>query len=213
MNSKDSLLWMNNRINLFEKICKPSIVNQTNKKFKWIILYDEKTPESFLDKKFVALKGPPSEINMDNWSNKKEIEYISDDAGKTPYIIMTRLDNDDALSIHYVEKIQNLFQKQIFSFINADWGILYNRGSFYTLYHPHNQFCSLIQQNKNLKSIYKKTHTTIHEQGAVEHISKGPFWMITLHEKNMATTLKDFRTLYPIKKEEINNYFALNIVS
>ena len=33
--------WLNNRIKLFEKFCLPSIMNQTNKNFKWLLFIDK----------------------------------------------------------------------------------------------------------------------------------------------------------------------------
>src|SRR6478736_5211475 len=41
------LNWTRNRIALFQKYCLPSVLNQTIKKFKWLIYFDTTTPLEF----------------------------------------------------------------------------------------------------------------------------------------------------------------------
>ena len=35
----DPEIWLENRFKLFETYCLPSIINQTSKNFKWIVLF------------------------------------------------------------------------------------------------------------------------------------------------------------------------------
>ena len=44
--------WMKHRIELFDKYCYPSIINQTNKNFKWLIFFDGDTTDEKLFKKY-----------------------------------------------------------------------------------------------------------------------------------------------------------------
>lgn len=42
--------WMDKRVYIFEKICLPSILNQTNKDFIWLLSFSEKTPPYYYEK-------------------------------------------------------------------------------------------------------------------------------------------------------------------
>ena len=42
--------WLKQRFELFERYCLPSIIHQTSKSFKWIVLFDATTPQYYKQK-------------------------------------------------------------------------------------------------------------------------------------------------------------------
>ncbi len=108
--------WLEQRFLLFEQFTLPSVLNQTDKDFKWIVLFSSNTPikyKSRIDEirsrcpQFKAIGVAPEQSANFGQIFKEVIENDLD--GKKEGIVSTTyLDNDDALSVHYMEMIQNL---------------------------------------------------------------------------------------------------------
>src|SRR6185295_9702800 len=63
--NKEALLddsWMDERIHLFETYCLPSVVNQSNSNFKWLLFFDETTTEKYRQKINELVKNHPNII-------------------------------------------------------------------------------------------------------------------------------------------------------
>lgn len=107
--------YLDNRIRLFEKYTFPSIKNQTNKNFKWLVLFSDQTPEKYKNhmnklqmecEMFCPLYLQDEEAyDFDNYL-KSVLENF-----KCDVYITTRIDNDDAISVKMVERIQNFTKK------------------------------------------------------------------------------------------------------
>ena len=94
--------WMDKRIKLFEETALYSIKNQTVKKFKWIIAFDENTPTRY--------------IKMIDYCDCVELcfeqphFYLRNQEIAAEWIITSRLDNDDCYEPEFVEDIQSNFR-------------------------------------------------------------------------------------------------------
>lgn len=112
--------WLKTRFEVFERYCFPSIESQDFKDFTWVVLFDEETPKSFLER-FRNLKKriPGLRILL----VKKFVGYyfiqvfqnfILDDLrqkGKEDEtVVTTYLDNDDALTNDYLKRVNKIAQ-------------------------------------------------------------------------------------------------------
>jgi len=110
--------WMQERMELFKNYCLPSILNQTNKNFKWLLFFDSSTDEKFR-KSITELVNNHNFIEvlyidgMPNF-NKRILEYIEKNIKEIPYLITSRIDNDDCISNRFIEEVQKNFNKQDF---------------------------------------------------------------------------------------------------
>ena len=41
--------WMEERIAIFTRYCLPSVLNQSNRQFQWVLLFDEHTSQKYVD--------------------------------------------------------------------------------------------------------------------------------------------------------------------
>lgn len=103
------------RMKVFKTICLPSILNQTWKRFYWVILVDYMLPSKYrqeLDK--LALKH--TFIRILQWKPEQyKLAYIDwlKDANidiKCNHIITTRLDDDDALHQEFTNLVQKFYK-------------------------------------------------------------------------------------------------------
>lgn len=104
--------WLNERCKLFERYTLPSVVGQSCQDFKWIILFDEESPEWLKNKienwrdccqQILPVWVKPVESKQFlNIFRKAIARHIKHDER----IITSYLDNDDALHRDYVAKLQ-----------------------------------------------------------------------------------------------------------
>ncbi len=103
--------WLAQRFALFETYCMPSVLGQTNRSFQWLVLFDEHTPEPFRGRiDCHVTEGAYHAVWMSSFDldviKANVRRFISPDAS---HVITTRLDNDDAISRHFVARVQNAF--------------------------------------------------------------------------------------------------------
>lgn len=105
---------LNKRFFYFENICLKSLINQTNKNYKCIIIIDKDIPQYYLIKLQNLIKSLKhifihewdinDNINKNDWLRKYQ-------DNKHKYSIYTRLDDDDGLSTNYMQIVENMFKK------------------------------------------------------------------------------------------------------
>ena len=109
--------WIEERFELFENFCFPSVKKQTNQNFEWLVFFDINTPEKYLIKikKFNMQfeKFHPYFIDgMDSFlpSINEKVRELD----QKQYIISSRLDNDDSIHKDYIDVVQRRFKSQDF---------------------------------------------------------------------------------------------------
>ena len=114
--------WLEHRFELFERYCLPSMINQTNQNFKWLIFFDIKT-SSFFRKKIENIKEKnsffiPYYVKSGEELQTNLLEYINNFIKpQNSHIITTRIDNDDSFHKTFVDMIHNKFDYQDSTFI------------------------------------------------------------------------------------------------
>ncbi len=151
-NKVDTDLWLKKRVALFEKYCLPSVIGQTSSNFKWILMFDKRTPLDILlryDHPNI-IKG----IHEDRNSFRGLINSYSD------FVITSRIDNDDMYYPEFVEVVQSLFagKETIIDVKGRQYSILNNR--YYSVTNKNlSPFISLVEKNKPvLDTVLKDKH-------------------------------------------------------
>ncbi len=91
------------------------MIGQKSKNFTWIILVDPSLPGRYLKRLKMLVRDHPN-ISILRYSKSMDLnnaDFIEKHFRKisSDYLITTRLDDDDALSSDFVERLQNDFQK------------------------------------------------------------------------------------------------------
>jgi hypothetical protein len=192
MNSPEmDLDWLNKRLDLFLKFCAPSVLEQTNNKFTWLIYFDPATPQSILEKiQFLKTNIIQTEfIFIGNY--EMMIEDLKQRIKNTPasFVITSRLDNDDVISNSFIDDIQKSFVPRHDTIINFMMGYEYNiRKHILTKWNARskNQFISIIEERDALevKSIYGFPHWRLPVNSAIINIISQPNWIYLGHNLN-----------------------------
>ncbi len=188
-------IWLENRFQLFDQFCFPSVRNQSNQKFKWLVFFDVDTPPVFqqkISKYFeqwtnfipVYLDCPLPYGQFPDEVREVVRKYIPDDC---EYLITTWLDNDDAIHRDYVQMIQDNFDRQESETINFIFGYQLCDGKLYFDFEIANHFISLIEKYEptSFKTCLCRPHKAIYKvcHSARKIICK-PAWIEVVHASN-----------------------------
>ena len=182
--------WLEERFELFENYCFPSVKNQSNQDFKWLVFFDNNTPDKYKQKieeyKMLFENFYPFFINgMDNYLTSINDNVVLLDDKK--YIITSRLDNDDSLNENYCEVVQSYFDEQTYMAIDIIDGFTMQVGDKIRLgykKHLYNPFISLIEAKKNFKSVWYRDHTAWKYENKIIRVENKRLWLSIIHENN-----------------------------
>jgi len=207
--------WMNYRMEIFTKYCLPSVLNQSNKNFIWLICLDTDTDTDFktfflnLHKKYNFIV--PLFINgmqdFDVMHKHHIINHIQD----ADYVVTSRLDNDDIIHKDYIKRIQEQFNYQKYMAVNFLKILIISTETEKKLhidYSFSNHFISLIERvNKNkFKGCYDKKDRAWDVKGEIIQITNKPYVTETINGRNLLNNFRGF----PVTRKTALNDFGLN---
>jgi hypothetical protein len=199
--------WLDHRFGLFDSFCYPSVRGQSTQTFTWLVFFDSDTPRTFKEKvaeysnwtNFVPvfISAPTEEYHKN--MRAEIIKRMSDGAQS---VVTTRLDNDDALGIRFVETLQKLVKDKLNNepeCINFTFGYKLDTSTskLYLAKHQCNQFISLIEHAQNFSTVYCEQHRWLSKVAPVREVKIAPLWLEVVHGKNV--TNKVYGVRKPVK--------------
>ena len=191
-------VWLEERFELFDNYCFSSVKKQANQNFKWLVFFDNQTPEKYrnrIDNYRLAFSNfhPFFVEGMESFlpSIVEEIKELDNEN----YIITSRLDNDDCIHKDYVETVQKQFDKQDFLAIDLIDGYRMQVGRHVRLGKMRNLFnpyISLIERKHNFKTVWHNGHTYWKYEYRIVGVKNLRMWMTIIHEKNKSNTFRGF---------------------
>lgn len=208
--------WLEHRVRLFEKWTLPSVKYQSCQGFRWLIFFRENSPDWLLEKAedwpCEAITVPDHQCYAQRWS-----VFLSCAAqavvlrANSLWNVQTRLDNDDALSWDFVQRIQDCCEERE-KWINPRNGVLLDRrdGVFYWREGCRRvPFSSLIQRLKpDFYCCYDR-----HEKDDWEVLAKvqnldGPAaWLLTTHGRNQYNRPERMPTVGKVECDKFRERF------
>jgi hypothetical protein len=210
-------VWLEKRFQLFERFCFPSVENQSNQNFKWLVFFDVDTPETFKQKisKYseqwenfvpVYLDCPLPYGQFPDEVRKFVRKYIPADC---EYLITTWLDNDDAIHRDYVQMIQDNFERQESETLNFIFGYQLCDGKLYFDFEIANHFISLIERYEptSFNTCLCRPHKHLYEvcRSARKILCK-PAWIEVVHGSNYMNV---YRRGFRVPTGQILDEFSL----
>lgn len=192
--------WLDERFELFFNYCLPSVINQKNQNFTWIVLFDSKTPsqyKSVIDKISADYKNFRAlfidDMKLVQFSLKQFISKVLND--KDDFIITTRLDNDDSIHYNFIETIQKLAIKKADTVIDLRRGYQLNVSNNYfeyrKYYNSFNPFISVIESTASFNTIHcGKTHRQWMNSRSIIVYDETPLWIEVIHNRNKYNSVR-----------------------
>lgn len=201
--------WLEERFALFDRFCFPSVRAQTNPHFHWLVFFDPQTPATFREKVAVYARWPNFVPCFDGLPTPKVVKERIEARVDRPaeYVITTRLDDDDALALRFVDGVQDRFARQPFTFLNFTRGYLWAKGKLYEALRPSSPFLSLIESRTGMRTVWCRNHMQVAEVGPLVEVDTEPMWIQVVHGGNRCNRRADcVRT--PLRR--LNGAFPLD---
>ncbi|HRH38655.1 MAG TPA: glycosyltransferase, partial [Flavobacteriales bacterium] len=195
--------WLSRRFDLFERICLPSLMAQTDTDFHWLVFFSDKTPEPFLTRIAGINQRFPQFIPCFLQDGEMQVRRYRAEVRKilTPedtHIITARIDNDDAFHRTYVERLRAEFHGQEDAIINFLNGIQYDMdgGVVADLRKESNPFIARIEkvQVDKLKTVLDVMHHQAKDTGVLRDVDlPTPMWLQLIHSGNVLNSFASGR--------------------
>jgi hypothetical protein len=186
--------WLTDRLGLFDRYCLRSVMNQSNAEFEWFVFCNAESPTWF--KETMESYGKPlTVIYVQGPATDQVIAQKVRESGRvtTPYLITTRIDNDDAMAIGHLSRVQAAFKRQEREFLTFPFGLQLYRGHLYHIYCSNSPFLSLVEKvgpDNTFTTILCVPHLKVHKAGRVRRLWSAPQWLQVLHGNNVGNTLR-----------------------
>src|SRR5688500_5525371 len=205
--------WLMHRMDLFNKYCVPSIASQTQQNFSWLIYCDEATPAEMLEMISQSIRMIKNAEGRLTSGYHASLQDIDDSMAKsqTPFVITSRLDNDDALGIHYIEIIQSHFIPQngiILNLLNVHGYSVPGQVATRLYNIRNNHFGSLIEKTRpegGHTSIRGFQHDNPPAEFIIHNINMSNCWLKIFHERN----LKSNQFGYPVFSNDFFKWYGM----
>jgi hypothetical protein len=194
--------WLAGRLDLFERICLPSVAQQTQQNFSWLVYLDENTPESARERiesyrevrSFTPLYTPlfPST----GWRDSV-LRLLGE--GSFEFVLTSNLDSDDALGNDYMSRVMTAaraVRARSPIAINVTNGFVLSGDKLFTHRHRSNAFTNLLEPNgAELRTANAIRHMEMNRHVPVVQETGEPSWMQVVHGKNVSNRIRGKRAV------------------
>jgi hypothetical protein len=190
--------WLAARLDLFEAYCLPSMLDQTEQRFTWLVFFaasSRPTIERFLDRL------PPMPNLRPVYTTgvfcpataRAAVAGVHDGCSAT--VLTTRLDCDDALRADVVARVQAVTRQRSVEVLNFPLGYQVADGRFHLAFDPANAFCTLLEpwSPADLRTVYCAQHQAIASVAPVRQVDWSPSWLQIIHGANLANKANGVR--------------------
>lgn len=191
--------WLAGRFELFEAYCLPSVAAQGARDFHWLVYFDAETPAPVRERieacrrvfPFVPCFTPP--VDAGYWP----ASIAAAVAGRTPWLLTTRFDNDDALAADHVARLQGALARPgsaVRGSLNFPRGLVREGGKLYALTHLANPFASWLEPwDAKARTAISINHLKMGRVGPVRQLDGPPAWLQVVHGGNVSNKVRGRR--------------------
>jgi hypothetical protein len=214
--------WLERRTALFESYCLASVRAQTCQNFAWLIYFDPESPEWLMSRiESHAREGiyiPVFRTSLD------PVEIISDimAAGcrNTSRLMTTRLDNDDALAVNFIERLQEVEPQAEGTAIYIANGLIKSGSRLYLRTDKRNAFCSVLEDWASASTCWSNWHNLLEKNMRPLVLYGEPGWLQVIHGANVSNRVRGrlisprkYHGLFPSHLDDVSSPKAVDLVS
>lgn len=191
--------WLAGRFDLFERYCLPSIAAQTERDFHWVIYLDVATPPEFRDRIEACRRIMPftpfytDYFDAPGWPRSLESLFPE----RTPWLLTSRLDSDDALAVDYVARLRAAVaaaQPTAACAFNVTEGIVIHAGRVYAHRHRSNAFASWFEPwDGSARTAMAIKHMELSKVGPILQVAGPAGWLQVIHDSNVSNKVRGRR--------------------
>lgn len=180
--------WLQERIDLFERYCLPSVRSQTVRPSKWIIYFDPESPAWLIDRistiNHDKVFSPIFRTAVTRADLLHDLEICL--GRRNRFLLTTNLDNDDALASNFVEQLRTVVPCDGSLAIYLVNGLIRSTKGVYAHSDVNNAFCSVLTPWTDPTTCWADWHNLLGRTMPVVRLSGAPAWMQMVHGKNVS---------------------------
>lgn len=183
--------WLQNRVELFELYCAPSVANQTCP-VSWIVYFDPESPD-WLFERFSPLveRGlfrPIMRASVDQGELLSDIRDTVPERGDD--LITTNLDNDDGLAVDFCERLGSVATPHRRVAIYAPLGLVKSSDGVFLRTDRRNAFCSVREPWQGAITAWAEYHNEFARIMPVVELEGPPAWLQVVHGANVSNRVR-----------------------
>ena len=191
--------WLASRFELFRAWCHPSMREQSEQRFTWIVFFDASSRATV--EPMLAGLPPMPNLHVEFTRGvfgpetaRRAVEARYD--GSSATLLSTRLDCDDALRADVVARLRAEASEATREVLNFPLGYQVADGRFYVTFDPMNAFCTLVEPwaPDSITTVYGAQHQDIGSLAPVRQVCWSPSWVQVIHGENLANKVQGVRT-------------------
>lgn len=203
--------WLEQRVDLFARICLPSVAAQTEPQFDWIVYFDAQSP-AWLRERVEELRQErdfhpcyTGLFDSGGWARTVREVIGPPQAGR--WIITSNLDNDDALASDYIARVRAAARSAPASeryAINLPDGYVLCGARLFAHRHLQNAFTNLCEPDDGrLATTMTIRHMELADHVRVIQAEGAPGWVQFVHDSNVSNRIRGVR----IAPQAIDGHF------
>lgn len=202
--------WLERRFDIFERYCLPSISAQSRSDFSWLIYFDSQTPTLFkerIERDRKVFNFTPKFVDL--FEIEEIVKELASSLPETPEMLLTtRLDNDDAVSLDFIERIHSAAETAkdgtVLNFTN---GLALRNEALYSARDLSNPFTTLVERvPTSPKTIWSAQHHELGNKWTLAQVDAPPVWLQVIHGENVTNRVKGKR----LSRKILANRFAIS---
>jgi hypothetical protein len=183
--------WLRERVGLFEAYCAPSVHRQTCQNFQWIVYFDLDSPGWLHDWISKYAPGRFTPVFRSSVGPENVVADIRKLFGANSSVLVTsNLDNDDALALDFVERVQSAAPQVDRTAVYLTHGLIKSGTRVYLRRDMRNAFCSVIETWESPSTCWHDWHTLLGKSMKVLQLSGDPGWLQVVHGRNVSNRVR-----------------------
>ncbi len=216
--------WSKYRFHIFKEYTYASISQQTSKSFTWLVLLDNKTPESIKEQMFeLSSNCTEMELVYADFNHRSFFaandatvqEYLRTVKNRAKYLYTSRVDGDDAINLEYVMLLQDAFSpEKLGQAITFQYGCSHVPQIKQTGCKPHGRsmFLTAVEEwDDNVKTVQAYSHLEWPSYCILDpnwREERVPMWLYCAHEQNL---VNQFTGGDSLDISEVNRLFGTSL--
>lgn len=183
--------WLRERVALFECYCAPSVHSQTCQNFRWIVYFDPDSPGWLRDWISAHAPGRFTPVFRSSVSSDDVVADIRTLFGSDASVLVTsNLDNDDALALDFVERVQSAAPQVDRTAVYVAHGLIKSRHRIYLRRDQRNAFCSVVESWDSPSTCWCDWHNLLGKSMQVLELTEAPGWLQVVHGRNVSNRVR-----------------------
>lgn len=178
--------YMKKRLPLFQ-VTLDSLKAQTNQNFTALISVDPNTPEGLraaIELRVISMDMPNLKIIY-----RYQKDYVQSLKIEEPWLITSRIDNDDEYYPEFIETIQRAFRSEV-EVLDVR-GRQQKEGKLYTTKRvpPNSPFLTLVEKSNNIRTCFWTDHSHMHKRFNARFVGDRALYIQHIHDTNLVNKL------------------------